>query len=41
MWNHGFAMEQVARTRGLPWPNLDGRDLADLVEFLRTGARKK
>ncbi len=41
MWNHGFAMEQVARARGLPWPDLDGRDLADLVEFLRAGGRKK
>ncbi len=41
MWNHGFAMEQVARSRGLPWPDLDGRDLADVVAFLRAGGRKK
>lgn len=41
MWNHGSAMAQEARARGVPWPNLDGRDLADLVEFLRTGGRKK
>jgi len=41
MWNHGFAMEQVARARGLPWPDLDGRDLADVVEFLKSGGRKK
>jgi mono/diheme cytochrome c family protein len=41
MWNHGFAMEQMARVRGLPWPDLDGRDLADIVAFLRTGERKK
>jgi len=34
-------MAQEARTRGLPWPNLEGRDLADLVEFLRAGGRKK
>jgi len=41
MWNHGSAMAQEARARGVPWPNLEGRDLADLVEFLRTGGRKK
>lgn len=41
MWNHGFAMEQEARSRGLPWPDLDGRDLADVVEFLRAGSRRK
>jgi hypothetical protein len=26
MWNHGFAMAQEARTRGLAWSNLEGRD---------------
>ena len=41
MWNHGFAMEQEARARGLAWPDLDGRDLADVVEFLKSGDRKK
>ncbi len=41
MWNHDSAMTQEAWTRGLPWPNLEGRDLADLVEFLRAAGRKK
>jgi mono/diheme cytochrome c family protein len=41
MWNHGTAMEQEVRARGLPWPNLEGRDLADLVEFLWAGGRRK
>jgi cytochrome c2 len=41
MWNHGSAMAQEAQARGLPWPNLEGRDLADLVEFLRAGGRTK
>jgi mono/diheme cytochrome c family protein len=41
MWNHGFAMAKEARTRGLPWPNLEGRDLADLVAFLRAGSGKR
>jgi mono/diheme cytochrome c family protein len=40
MWNHGAAMEQVVRARGLPWPNLDGRELADIVAFLRAAQRK-
>lgn len=41
MWNHGSAMAQEAQARGVPWPNLEGRDLADLVEFLRAGGGKK
>ena len=41
MWNHGFAMEQVARARGVPWPDLDGRDLADVVAFLRAAPRAR
>ncbi len=41
MWNHGFAMEQEARSLGLPWPDLNGRDLADLVAFLRAASPKK
>ena len=41
MWNHGFAMAKEARTRGLPWPELDGRDLTDLVAFLRAASPKK
>ncbi len=41
MWNHGFAMEQEARSLGLPWPDLDGRDLADVVAFLRAASPKK
>ena len=40
MWNHSFAMAKEVRTRGLPWPTLEGRDLADLVEFLRAGSGK-
>lgn len=39
MWNHGSAMEQMVKARGLAWPDLDGRDLADLVEFLRVRPR--
>ena len=39
MWNHGFAMEQMARARGLPWPDLDARDLADVMAFLRGAPR--
>ena len=41
MWNHGFAMEQVARARGLAWPYLDGRDLADMAAFLRAAPRTR
>jgi nitric oxide reductase subunit C len=41
MWNHGLAMEQVARARGLPWPDLDGRDLADIVAFLGAAPRRR
>lgn len=41
MWNHGFAMEQVARARGMPWPDLEGRDLADVVAFLRAAPRTR
>ena len=41
MWNHGSAMEQMVRARGLPWPDLDGRDLADIAAFLRAGPRPR
>ncbi len=39
MWNHGLAMEQMAKARGIPWPDLDGGALADIVAFLSAAPR--
>ncbi|MBI2834026.1 MAG: cytochrome c [Acidobacteria bacterium] len=37
MWNHAPAMAVVMRTRGVPWPKFAGREMADLVSYLRAG----
>lgn len=34
MWNHGPAMIEAARTRGIDRPSMSGPDLTDLVAFL-------
>jgi len=40
MWNHAPAMRTRMAERGLPWPELKGNDVADLIAFLRTAAPK-
>lgn len=38
MWNHGPAMSEEARSRGIPRPRLDGTELADLIAYLEAVA---
>lgn len=37
MWNHSPEMASVMRGRGVPWPRLTGREMADLLAYLQTG----
>jgi cytochrome c2 len=37
MWNHGPEMADVMRGRGVPWPRLTGKEMADLLAYLQTG----
>lgn len=36
MWNHAPLMEELTVERGLPWPKLSGRDMANIYAFLRS-----
>jgi cytochrome c2 len=35
LWNHGPAMEEAMKERGVAWPPLDPEDVADLLAYLR------
>ena len=39
MWNHGPAMSEAARARGIPRPRLSGTELADLIAYLESAER--
>jgi cytochrome c2 len=41
LWNHLPAMEQLMVARAVPWPELSGQDLRDLLAFLRRGLQKE
>lgn len=36
MWNHAPAMQALMQQRGLPWPEFEGNDVADLIAYIRT-----
>src|SRR3972149_237319 len=36
MWNHAPAMQTLMRERGLPWPEFQDSDVADLIAYIRT-----
>ena len=38
MWNHAPAMHALMQKRGLPWPEFQDDDVADLIAFVRTRA---
>lgn len=38
MWNHAPAMQALMRERGLPWPEFQANDVADLIAYIRTQA---
>ena len=37
MWNHGPEMASVMLGRGVPWPKFTGREMGDLLAYLRAG----
>jgi cytochrome c551/c552 len=36
LWNHGPAMLQQMKSRGIPWPQFNDKDMADLVSYLNS-----
>ncbi len=37
MWNHGPEMLEKMRKAKVPWRKIDGKDMADLMEYLNQG----
>lgn len=40
LWNHGPTMIEAMRQRGIGWPNLSGREMADLIAFFKEKEEK-
>lgn len=38
MWNHAPAMQTLMEARGVPWPEFQSSDIADLIAYIRTQA---
>jgi mono/diheme cytochrome c family protein len=36
LWNHGPSMYDELKSRGLEWPRLEGQEMHDLIEYLRS-----
>jgi hypothetical protein len=36
MWNHGHKMEEEVRKKGMTRPNISGREMVDLVPYIRS-----
>ena len=36
LWNHTVEIQRAMGEKGLPWPQLEKGDMADLLEYLRT-----
>jgi mono/diheme cytochrome c family protein len=41
MWNHGPAMAEAMRRRGIPRPRFEGSELADLIAYLRSASPER
>jgi len=41
LWRHGPRMLDQMNSRHLPWPRFDGRQMADVIAYLNSGARRK
>jgi cytochrome c2 len=39
MWNHAPKMEKIAQEKGLPWPRLEGEEMRDLVQYLKSRSK--
>ncbi len=40
IWNHSVKMREATRAKGVSWPQLKKGEMADLLEFIRTPAKK-
>jgi mono/diheme cytochrome c family protein len=41
MWNHGPAMAEAMRRRGIPRPRFEGSELVDLIAYLRSASPER
>jgi hypothetical protein len=40
LWNHSSEIEKAMWEKGIPWPKFRKKELADLIEFLRSSKKK-
>jgi mono/diheme cytochrome c family protein len=40
IWNHSINMREATGKKGVPWPQLKGGEMADLLEYIRTPVKK-
>lgn len=40
IWNHSIRMQKATVEKGVPWPQLNKGEMADLLEFIRTPVKK-
>jgi hypothetical protein len=40
IWNHSIKMQKAIVEKGVPWPQLNKGEMADLLEFIRTPVKK-
>jgi hypothetical protein len=39
-WNHSTRIEKAMIDKGIPWPRFKKGELADLLEYIRTGKQR-
>lgn len=41
LWNHVPMMEEATRKKGIAWPQLQGQEMADIIEYIRRTQKRK